>query len=348
MTQPSPSLHIAHNTQTETDVSIVCAIYNEGQGVDLLLERFQEIIPQLGISCELILVDDGSKDDTLERLKHRIGICPGLRVVELSHNFGQIGALSAGMTIARGQCIITMDGDLQHDPGDIPTLLAARSQGYDLVATYRERREEGVRRKLVTWFGNRINRFFTDLDIWDFGSVFRVIDAHIINELKDWQGRVHYNTPMLYACAKRVVQLPITQYKRMFGRSKWTLANFIVYNLDFLITSSKLTRLFLGISLLGLLAGLSLYTLKLLHIFEKVEAVSAPAHILLASLQLALLAVVWREVIEAQKLAKGTPPFVIRTIWSDDLVPSDVKPACLGAPADAVESSFSNPSSPAL
>jgi len=232
-----------------------------------------------------------------------------------------------------------MDGDLQHDPGDIPRLLEASRRGYDLVATYRVRRVEKAHRKLITWFGNRINRFLTGFDILDFGSTFRVIDAHLLDELKDWQGRVHYNTPMLYANARRVTQLSITQHGRAFGRGKWTFAMFLTYNLDFVTASSKLTQFFLGISLAGFLAGVTLYTLKLLHFVENVAPISAPGYILLASIQLALLAVVWREVIQAQKLAKGTPPFVIRTVWSDGLAPSDVRPAAPGSLMTAVESS---------
>ena len=324
MSSPVQAMSALSDTKASVDVSIVCAVYNEGHSVDLLLDRLQEVLPPLGLSFELVFVDDGSKDDTLNRLKRHLGTCPGLRVVELSRNFGQVSALSAGLTVAVGRWVVIMDGDLQCDPGDIPILLEASRRGHDLVATYRVRRYEGIRRKVITWVGNRINRYLTGLDILDFGSVFRVIDTRIIDELKDWQGHVHYNTPMLYACAKNVVQLPITQHQRVLGKSKWTFAMFLSYNLDFMTASSRLTELFLGLSFVGILAGFTLYTLKLLHIFENVEAVSAPAYIFLSSLQLALLGVIWREVIQSQKFAKGAPPFVIRAVWWDNEAPADV------------------------
>ena len=299
-------------------VSIVCAVYNEGQGVDLLLDKFERVIPRLRTSVELIIIDDGSQDDTLERLKHRTSSFPGLRVIELSRNFGQVRALGAGLTLARGQKIVIMDGDLQHDPEDILSLIEHSFRGYDMVATYRANRGEGIKRRMITWFGNRINRFLTGLDIADFGSTFRVVDRHVLEELTDWQGRVHYNTPMLYAGSKSVIQLPITQYKRRHGQSKWTLNMFLVYNLDFVTASSTLMQFFLMISLGGFIAGLFLYTFKILNIFQDVQALSAPAYILLASLHLALLAIVWREIIEAQKCAKGTPPFIIRAVWPEN------------------------------
>jgi glycosyltransferase involved in cell wall biosynthesis len=315
-------------------VSVVCAVYNEGRGVDTLVDKFKEVLPRLKLPFELIIVDDGSEDDTLERLKRSTSGFPGLRVVELSRNFGQVSALSAGLTLARGQKVVIMDGDLQHAPEDIPSLLEHSLRGYDMVATYRANRAEGAKRKVITWLGNRINRFLTGLDILDFGSTFRVVDRHVLEELKDWQGRVHYNTPMLYAGSKRVIQLPITQHKRRHGQSKWTLNMFIIYNLDFVTASSKLTQFFLMISLVGFVTGLLLYIFKTLNIFENVQAVSAPAYIFLGSLQLALLAIVWREIIEAQKFAKGSPPFIIRAVWAQNTEGQEAQAVSIASYAD--------------
>jgi glycosyltransferase involved in cell wall biosynthesis len=325
MTPGSNRIYSTLNRDSAIAVSVVCAVFNEGQCVDTLLDNFQRVISKLDVSFELIVVDDGSQDDTLDRLKRRSSGFPALRVVELSRNFGQVGALSAGLTLARGQKVVVMDGDLQHDPEDIPRLLEHSFRGYDMVATYRANRAEGMKRKLITWFGNRINRFLTGMNILDFGSTFRVVDCHVLEELKDWQGRVHYNTPMLYAGSKRLIQLPITQHKRQYGRSKWTLNMFLIYNLDFVTASSKLTQFFLVISLIGCLAGAFLYTIKILNIFENVQAASAPAYILLSSLQLGLLSIVWREIIEAQKFAKGTPPFLIKAVWWEGAQLQDAK-----------------------
>ena len=307
---------VEHGQDAAIDLSIVCAVFNEADSVDALITRVAESTSKLGIETELVVVDDGSSDDTLKRLKNRLSDTPMLRIVELSRNFGQIGALGAGLTAACGRLVVTMDGDLQHDPSDIGRLLQFAEKGNDLVATYREERGEGLRRKVITAVGNRVNRFLTGLDVRDFGSAFRLIDARILDELRDLQGRVHYNTPMLYAAARRVVQIPIVQHPREHGASKWTLAMFVSYNLDFVTVSPRLTQLMLTGSFLAFLSGVVLYGIHLLNLVENVEAASAPAFIMLSSLQLALLAIVWREVIETQKLAQGKPPFVIRRIWS--------------------------------
>jgi len=317
VTLPSPG---------SVDVSVVCAVYNEDQGVDRLVEGIAAVLPAVAASHEIVIVDDGSSDDTLAKLKRCTHVLPTLRVVELTRNFGQVGALGAGLTVARGRYLVTMDGDLQHDPQDIPRLVLTAQQGHDLVATYRTVRVESVKRRIVTWVGNRVNFFFTGLDVRDFGSTFRVLGARIVDALRDGTGRVHYNTPLLYALARRPVQLPITQHKRAFGSTKWTFTMFVAYNLDFLTASLRLVHLILAVSFVAFAAATVLYLLKLLGVFAHVEAASAPAMIALSALQLALLAVVWREVIQAQRFAKGVPPFVIHQIWSTGGAASDARP----------------------
>jgi glycosyltransferase involved in cell wall biosynthesis len=299
------------------DVSVVCAVYNEGRGVDALIERLLAALRPLGQSFEIVVVDDGSADDTLERLKAALASAPELRVAELARNYGQVAAVSAGLTLAQGRWIVTMDGDLQHDPADIPRLLAAARAGADLVATVRTKREEPLKRRAVTWVGNRVNRFLTGLDVKDFGSFFRVVDARIVEGLKDRDGLVHYNTPALYASARRLVQEPITQHRRAFGSTKWTFSMFVSYNLDFVTASPRLTHLLLFTAMGGFVAGMTLYVLKLAGVLHAVEAASAPAIIALGSLQVAILGVIWREVIQAQRFAKGVRPFAIRRIWTE-------------------------------
>ena len=122
-------------------------------------------------------VDDGSSDGSLDTLREHVGKIAGLRVVELYKNSGQVAALSAGMSVARGRYVVMMDGDLQHDPADVRRLFDLAREGHDLVATYRRQRQDTLLRRLVTWSGNRINRALTGLPIRDFGSAYRMIDA---------------------------------------------------------------------------------------------------------------------------------------------------------------------------
>ena len=308
------------------DLSIVIAVFNEEAGIDELIDRLNSVLGGLEFQWELVIVDDGSSDGTLEKLKSRTSEVPQLRVVEMYRNAGQVAALSAGMSTARGRQVLMMDGDLQHDPADIPAFLAKADEGFDLVASFREKREERAVRKIVTWTANRINRFLTQVQVRDFGSAFRLFDARILDVLKDRDGYCHYNTPALYIHARRIVEIPITQHGRKFGTSKWTMDKFIAFNLDFIASSDHLTALILWVSLAGIATGGGLYALHLLGLFGIANAISAPVTIAFTGLLTGLIAVVWRELLRTQRMVRGERAFVISEIWSADGAAGDRKP----------------------
>jgi undecaprenyl-phosphate 4-deoxy-4-formamido-L-arabinose transferase len=298
-------------------LSVVCTVYNEEDAVPRLLDQLVLVLSAIDISSEIIIVDDGSTDLTLARLKSMIGHAPGLRIVELYRNYGQVAALGAGMSVSRGDWIVMLDGDLQHDPQDIRRLVAEIDNGHDLVATYRDRREETTFRLAVTWLGNRVNRYLTGIKIRDFGSAYRLFSARLLGMITDRSGYVHYNTPALYINARSCIQLPITQSRRPYGASKWNLISLILYNLDFLIHSKKVIQVLLNIGLLGILIGAMLYILSLMGFAEPARAISAPISIAFTSFLAMLLAVIWREVVQTQHYARGQPPFLIAGIWCD-------------------------------
>jgi glycosyltransferase involved in cell wall biosynthesis len=306
------------SAQQRPRLSIVCTVYNEEEAVPRLLDLLAAVVTRIDIASEIIIVDDGSTDRTLARAKAAIDRVPCLRVVQLYRNYGQVTATSAGMTFARGDWVVMMDGDLQHDPEDIRRFVAEIPNGHDLVATYRERREETRRRLFVTWIGNRINRYLTGVPIRDFGSGYRLMSARLLEMITDGLGYVRYNTPALYMNARSVVELPITQSQRPYGKSKWNLIAFILYNLDFLIHSKKIVQVLLSVAVLGGFVGTFLYLLNLIGFAEPARAVSAPVSIVFTSFLVVLLTVIWREVMQTQNLARGQPLFLIAGIWADD------------------------------
>src|SRR6516164_788508 len=299
------------------ELSVVCTVYNEEEVIPELLDKLALVLSTLDLSSEIVMVDDGSTDRTLPRLKSMIGQACGLRVVELYRNYGQVAALGAGMSVARGDWIVMLDGDLQHDPQDVRRLVAEIANGHDLVATYRDRREETNFRLAVTWVGNRVNRYLTGEQIRDFGSAYRLFSARLLDMMTDGFGYVHYNTPALYINARSRIELPIIQFRRRYGASKWNLISLIQYNLDFLIHSKKLTQVLLNIGVLGILAGVVLYVSSLVGFAEPARAITAPISIAFTSFLVMLLAVIWREVMQTQRYARGQPPFLISGIWQD-------------------------------
>ena len=296
------------------DLSVVIAVFNESEVVSELLRRLEGALRPTGLAYEIIIVDDGSTDDTLATLRSHVPAVSGLRVVELYRNAGQVAAISAGMSVARGSWVLMMDGDLQHDPADIPRFLAERASGADLIASYRATREESMRRKAITAVINRLNRALLGIRVTDFGSAFRLIRIEIIQLLKDRSGYVHYNTPELFMKARRYVELPITQGRRKSGASKWTLLMFVMFNLDILVTAMRPVLLAVAVSAIGVGTGFVLYCLHLVGVITEVEALTGPAAIMLLSALMFMLAVVWRELIRSRQLALGTPSFLIRAI----------------------------------
>ena len=302
---------------TSLELSVVIAVYNEEKIVAELLSRLDAVLRNAGVAYEIIIVDDGSKDRTLDILRGHVGRIAGLRVVELYRNAGQVAGISAGMSLARGSWILMMDGDLQHDPADIPRFLAHRGGGTDLIASYREKREESVRRKLISAIINRINRALLGVRLSDFGSAYRLIRHEIIVLLRDRAGYVHYNTPDLFNKARQYVEIPIVQGRRYSGASKWTLLMFVMFNLDIIVTAMRPVLLAVWGSALGVVIGVALYLLYLVGAVSQVQALTGPASIILLSLLMFMLSVVWRELIRARQLALGTPMFLIRAVHSN-------------------------------
>jgi len=316
---PEISDHLGRSSRTpgpeHPALSIVCTVFNEEDAIPTLIDRFAQTLLNLGLRAEVIIVDDGSTDATLARLKDAIRRLPTLRVVQLYRNYGQVRALGAGMTFARGDWIVMLDGDLQHDPADIHRLMVEANKGHDLVATYREQRQETRLRLLITWLGNRINRYLVDMPIADFGSAYRLFSARLLEMMTDRVGYVHYNTPALYRNARSYVEIPIIQSRRPFGHSKWSLISFILFNLDFFTHSTKVVQILLNIGLLGIMVGAVLYFFTFFGLAEPARAISAPVSIAFTSFVVMLLSVVWREVTETQRCARGQPPFIVAGIW---------------------------------
>jgi glycosyltransferase involved in cell wall biosynthesis len=299
------------------DLSLVIAVYNEEAIVGELLSQLDAVVSGLGLAYEIIVVDDGSRDGTLATLRRHVGTIAGLRVVELYRNVGQVAAISAGMSVARGAWVLMMDGDLQHSPADIPRFLAERESGADMIGSYREKREVGVKRKAITALVNRVNRLLLGANITDFGSAFRLIRAEIVTMLKDREGYVHYNTPDLYIRARRFVEIPITQKSRKSGSSKWTLLMLVMFNFDFLVTAMRPVLFAVWGSIIGIAVGTTLYLLHLVGAISFVQALTGPVSIVFTSLLMFMLAVIWREMIRGRQLALGTPTFLIHAIHAD-------------------------------
>jgi glycosyltransferase involved in cell wall biosynthesis len=178
-------------------LSIVVPVYNEGSVIESLHLRLKRVLDSLNIDYEIVFVDDGSTDNTLDLLKGVWRSDRKVKIIELRGNFGQTAALAAGFDYAQGEILIAMDGDLQHFPEDIPKFLEKMQEGYDIVSGWRERRVDSFfGRRLPSMIANWLMARISGLDLHDFGTTFKAYRREIIKEVRLY-GEFHRFIPVI-------------------------------------------------------------------------------------------------------------------------------------------------------
>ena len=217
-------------------LSVVIPVYNEEENIVPLLEALDKALSPLGKPFEVVIVDDGSTDWTLEKLKALKPRYPWLRIVALRRNFGQSAAFTAGIDHARGEIIVTMDGDLQNDPRDIPKLLAKIEEGYDVVSGWRkDRKDPFFSRRLPSFLANVIISRLTKVKLHDYGCSLKAYRAEVIKGLTIY-GELHRFIPALVSLGgARVAEIEVNHHPRRFGRSKYGLSRTYRVVLDLLL-----------------------------------------------------------------------------------------------------------------
>lgn len=206
-------------------ISIVVPFYNEEDNIEELYEKLTHVLNDLDVSYELIFIDDGSTDKTHDILMGLFDSDKTVKVIILRKNFGQTAALQAGFDHAKGEVIITMDGDLQHDPEDIPKLLAPLEEGFDIVSGWRkERKDHFLLRRFPSWVANRIMRLLSGVKIHDFGTTFKAYKRDVLEGLRLY-GELHRFIPALISrTGVKITEVPIKNVVRQKGKSKYGLS----------------------------------------------------------------------------------------------------------------------------
>lgn len=209
----------------EPELSVVVPLYNEEANVAPLVREVRASLEEL--DCELILVDDGSRDGTADRAAAACRRDARVRVVRLARNYGQTAAMQAGFDHARGEVVVSMDGDLQNDPADIPKLLEEMGEGdYDLVTGYRvDRKDRFLTRKVPSWIANRIIGWLTGVDIRDNGCSLKAYRRSLLEQLHLYS-ELHRFIPAVAAgsAGARIAEVPVRHHARRRGESKYGLS----------------------------------------------------------------------------------------------------------------------------
>src|SRR2546430_1009066 len=244
--------------------SIVIPFYNEQENIPPLYMKLTEVMDGIGEPYELVFVDDGSKDDSFKVLSEIYEHDRRVNLVRLRRNFGQTPALKAGFDFARGEIIISMDGDLQHDPEEIPRFVEKIEEGYDLVSGWRHhRRDHWLMRQLPSRAANWMMAKLSGIDLHDFGTTFKAYRREIIQEIQLY-GELHRFIPALASSTgARIAEVPIENLHRKSGKSNYGIGRTIRVFLDLIIVKFLLdysTRPLQFFGLLGV-AGMGLGSL---------------------------------------------------------------------------------------
>jgi glycosyltransferase involved in cell wall biosynthesis len=245
-------------------ISVVVPVYNEERSVALLADELDSALQPLGIPWETIFVDDGSTDGTLAALTRLHAARDDIVVVRLRRNFGKAAALAAGFAQVRGDVIVTIDGDLQDDPAEIPHLLAKLEEGFDLVSGWKSNRRDPLRRRILSRIFNTVTRWISGVRLHDMNCGLKAYRPEVVRGLRLY-GELHRFIPVLaQQRGFRVAELPVNHRPREHGRSRYGIERYLRGFLD-LLTVSFLGRyrhrplhLFGGLGLTLSLAGIGI------------------------------------------------------------------------------------------
>lgn len=263
--------------EREVRLSVVIPLFNEEENIETLYLRLKEVLEGLGIGYEIVIIDDGSTDGGFAILKRLHKTDHLLKAVRLRRNFGQTAAFAAGFDHARGQIIVTMDADLQNDPGDIPLLLEKIEEGYDVVSGWRvKRRDPLLTRRVPSVVANFLISEVTGVKLHDYGCSLKAYRRQVVKNVHLY-GELHRFIPAIASwMGISIAEVPVAHYPRRFGQSKYGISRTIKVLLDLLTVrfllsySTRPIHIFgsLGLlaSLVGIILGLYLTGVKfLLH-----------------------------------------------------------------------------------
>jgi dolichol-phosphate mannosyltransferase len=201
-------------------LSLVIPVFNEAENIQPLVERLQSVLRPWGTNAEVIFVDDGSTDSTLEVLKHVQESDPRIRIGRFHRNLGQTAAIAVGFRLARGRAVVTMDGDLQNDPADVPRLLELLSD-WDAVCGTRVFRQDSLWKRLSSHIANGFRNWATGDNIVDTGCTLKAFRRECLEGFELYHGLHRFLPTLLKMRGFRVTQVPVSHHPRERGKTKY-------------------------------------------------------------------------------------------------------------------------------
>jgi undecaprenyl-phosphate 4-deoxy-4-formamido-L-arabinose transferase len=302
-------------------VSVVVPVYNEEANLPELIARLTAVMDGLGRPYELLFVDDGSRDRSLEILVEAERAHPGrMRVLELSRNFGQHQAILAAFESVSGDVVVTLDADLQNPPEEIPRLLAKFEEGYDVVGGVRQNRQDSFLRKAASRLVNRATTFITRMRLTDFGCMLRAYSREVVEEINRCDEASTFIPALGQSFARRPTEVAVAHAPRRHGSSNYSLYRLIRLNFDLMTGFSLVPLQVFGlmgtlVAFGGIAFGLFLFVRRLV-VGAEVEGVFTLFAILFTLLGIAMagLGLVGEYVGRIYLQVRGRPRFRVRRI----------------------------------
>jgi dolichol-phosphate mannosyltransferase len=300
-------------------ISIAIPVFNEEQNIPLLLDHLRPVLDKLPYTFEILFVDDGSTDGTLGAIQSARAKDPRIKAVSFSRNFGHQAALTAGIQFASGDAVITMDGDLQHPPSLIPTLIEKWREGFEIVYTVRESTtDEPLLKRLTSKLFYRLINRFSETPIQPFGADFRLLDRKVVNSLNTLEERDRFLRGLIGWLGFTAVGVPYHADARAAGTSKYTTRKMIKLAFDGMLSFSAaplhlVTYLGLASAFLGFLYGLySLYVRFFTDTTITGWTSTMIVILFLGGVQLISIGILGEYLIRVYNESKGRPMFVVR------------------------------------
>ncbi len=312
------------NNAKAKKISVVIPIYNEEANLPSLLPRLLPVLDNLARPYDVILVDDGSRDNSISILKTFAQNYPGrIQVVELSRNFGQHPAILAGFSYVTGDVVVTLDADLQNPPEEIPKLIGLIDQGYDVVGGIRQQRQDSFFRRFASKIVNRVTVSFTGMELSNFGCMLRAYSRDVVDQINKCQENSTFIPALGLLFAHNPTEVKVAHAARAGGESKYSLWRLIRLNFDLMTGFSVIPlQLFtlcgFAVASGGLLFGLYLLIRRYILLgqseAEGVFTLFAIAFVIMGVL-MAGLGVVGEYIGRIYQEVRGRPRFVVRHIY---------------------------------
>jgi len=303
-------------------LSVVVPVFNEEDNIPELLRRLVGAVRAVGQPAELVFVDDGSSDGTLQALRRFSSDMVEVVIVELARNFGQHAAVMAGFSKCRGEIVVTLDADLQNPPEEIPRLVAKMQEGYDVVGTIRKDRDDPYLRRLASRVVNKVVARTTGHNLHDYGCMLRAYSRQTVQAMLACPERQTFIPALAMVVARKATEIEVDHAARIKGKSKYSIRKLLRLNLDLMMGFTSIPLQMVsgtGLAIAAVGIAFSAYLiLRRLFVGPEVEGVFTLFAVLFffVGVQIMALGLVGEYIARMYEEIRGRPRYIIRSISS--------------------------------